>query len=99
MEIKSTSIFNQWIDKLKDTRAKAKIQVRIKRLQFGNFGDVKPVGEGISELRIDEGKEYRIYITSHGEQLIILLCGGDKSTQSKDIQQAKKIVKEIERYL
>ncbi|MCW7549614.1 type II toxin-antitoxin system RelE/ParE family toxin [Photorhabdus sp. APURE] len=99
MEIKSTSIFNQWIDKLKDTRAKAKIQVRIKRLQFGNFGDVKPVGEGISELRIDEGKGYRIYITSHGEQLIILLCGGDKSTQSKDIQQAKKIIKEIERYL
>ncbi|WP_017807609.1 type II toxin-antitoxin system RelE/ParE family toxin, partial [Avibacterium paragallinarum] len=84
IQIKSTTLFKKWLDELKDLRARAKIQTRIKRLQLGNFGDVKPVGEGISELRITEGKGYRIYLKNQNGVVVILLCAGDKSTQSKD---------------
>jgi len=92
----STEIFDGWIDELKDLRAKTKIQARIRRLKNGNFGDIEPVGEGFSEMRIHEGKGYRVYLKSHGKIMVILLCGGDKATQQKDIIRAKSIFKEIE---
>jgi putative addiction module killer protein len=92
----STEIFDGWIDELKDLRAKSKIQARIRRLKNGNFGDIEPVGEGFSEMRIHEGKGYRVYLKSHGKIMVILLCGGDKATQQKDIIRAKSIFKEIE---
>lgn len=76
-------------------RAKAKINARIKRLQFGNFGDIKSVNDGIFELRIDEGQGYRIYLKNQNGVLVILLCGGDKSTQEKDIKQAKLLAQEL----
>ena len=77
-------------------KARAKITIRIRRVSLGNLGDVKPVGEGISELRIDYGPGYRVYFTQKGNQLIILLVGGDKTTQANDIKKAKKIALEIE---
>ena len=83
IQIKSTTIFKQWLDNLKDLRARAKIQTRIKRLQMGNFGDVKPVGEGVSELRITEGKGYRVYLKNQNGVIVILLCAGDKASQEK----------------
>ncbi|MGY6089088.1 type II toxin-antitoxin system RelE/ParE family toxin [Avibacterium paragallinarum] len=95
IQIKSTTLFKKWLDELKDLRARAKIQTRIKRLQLGNFSDVKPVGEGISELRITEGKGYRIYLKNQNGVVVILLCAGDKSTQSKDIEKAKLLAKEL----
>lgn len=76
-------------------RAKAKINARIKRLQFGNFGDIKSVNDGIFELRIDEGQGYRVYLKNQNGVLVILLCGGDKSTQEKDIKQAKLLAQEL----
>ena len=95
MNIKQTHQFTNWLSKLKDTRAKQKIASRIRRLSFGNFGDVKPVGEGISELRIHEGKGYRVYLTQLNGMVVILLCGGDKKTQSRDIATAKTIAKDL----
>ncbi|WP_386691313.1 MULTISPECIES: type II toxin-antitoxin system RelE/ParE family toxin [unclassified Lonepinella] len=95
IQIKSTPIFNHWLDELKDLRAKAKIQTRIKRLQFGLFGDVKAVGEGISELRITEGQGYRVYLKNQQGMIIILLCGGNKSTQGDDIKKAKLLAQEL----
>jgi len=80
---------------LRDDRARAKIAVRIQRLAFGNPGDVKPVGEGISELRIPHGPGYRVYFMRRGNLFILLLCGGDKTTQNTDIGVAKKLAKEI----
>ena len=95
VQIRATTIFKQWLDDLKDLRARAKIQMRIKRLQMGNFGDVKAVGEGISELRITEGKGYRVYIKNQNGVIVILLCAGDKSTQENDIKKAKSLAKEL----
>ena len=83
--------FETWLRKLRDERARARIQARILRLSLGNAGDVKPVGSGISEMRIDYGPGYRVYFLKRGGALIILLCGGDKSTQSADIEEAKSI--------
>jgi putative addiction module killer protein len=80
---------------LKDTNAIARIVARIRRLELGNLGDVKPVGEGISELRIDYGPGYRIYFVQQGNTVVILLCGGDKRTQNKDIRTAKQMAKEV----
>jgi len=77
--------------KLADSRARMRIQVRIDRMAEGNFGDVKAIGEGISEARIDYGPGYRVYFMQQGRQLVILLCGGDKSSQSRDIKQARLI--------
>jgi len=94
IEIRETETFSSWLTALRDDRARAKIAVRIRRLAFGNPGDVKPVGEGISELRIHQDAGYRVYFVQRGEQLIVLLCGGDKSTQEKDIAAAKKLAKE-----
>jgi len=93
--IEKTSEFDKWFRKLKDRTAKAKILIRIQRIEEqGNFGDCQPVGEGISELRIHYAKGYRVYLKEHGEQLILLLIGGDKSTQNSDIEKAKKLWKE-----
>lgn len=81
--------------KLRDLRARARIQARIDRLELGNAGDVKPVGKGVSEMRIDYGPGYRVYFTQKGSELIILLVGGDKRSQSRDIQNAIEIAKEL----
>jgi putative addiction module killer protein len=95
-EIRETETFSCWLKALRDTEAKARIAVRIRRLAFGNPGDVKPVGEGITELRIPYGPGYRVYFVQRGTVLIVLLCGGDKKTQQKDIATAKRLAKEIE---
>jgi putative addiction module killer protein len=96
IEIRQTIEFSHWITKLKDQNAVARIQIRIRRLSLGNPGDVKPVGGGISEIRIDYGPGYRIYYHQRGLVLVLLLCGGDKSIQSTDIAKARSLAKEIE---
>jgi putative addiction module killer protein len=95
IEIKQTETYFKWEHKLKDQRAKAAIAARVFRLANGLLGDVSPVGQGISELRIHYGPGYRIYFKQNGNEIVILLCGGDKSTQSKDIETAKKLAKEL----
>jgi putative addiction module killer protein len=94
IEFKQTETFRKWRVRLKDGRIRALIASRLDRLAFGNAGDVKPVGQGISELRIDYGPGYRIYFMNRGNTIIILLCGGDKSTQAKDIQTAQRLAAE-----
>jgi putative addiction module killer protein len=95
VEIRKTELFAKWIDNLRDIQAKARVLVRIERLASGNAGDVKPVGEGISEMRIDYGPGYRVYFTKRGNELIILLAGGDKSSQSKDIKSAIRLAQNL----
>ena len=92
IEIRKTDLFAKWIDSLSDIRAKARILVRIERLATGNPGDARAVGEGISELRINYGPGYRVYYKKVGQTLIVLLAGGDKRTQSRDIKAAKRLV-------
>ena len=94
VEMLRTAIFDRWLSKLKDRRAVARILVRIDRLALGNPGDAKSVGGGVSELKIDYGPGYRVYFTQRGHQLILLLCGGDKSTQSRDVSTAQRIAAE-----
>jgi putative addiction module killer protein len=94
IEIRETETFSAWLRALRDDRAKAKIAVRVRRLAFGNPGDVKPVGEGVSELRVHHGAGYRVYFVQRGTVLIVLLCGGDKATQDKDIATAKTLARE-----
>jgi putative addiction module killer protein len=96
IEIRETSVFLEFIEELNDERAQAKIAARIDRLAAGNAGDVAPVGEGISEMRIHYGPGYRIYFVRRGQTVIVLLCGGDKSTQEKDIKIAKLLAKDLE---
>ena len=91
VEVVKSATFDRWLRKLKDRRAAARVLIRIDRLAAGNPGDVKPVGEGISELRIAYGPGYRVYYLQEGQRLIVLLCGGDKSSQQKDIDEAKRI--------
>ncbi len=91
IEIRKTDIFAEWLDGLRDIQARARIQARIERLAAGNPGDVEPVGEGVSELRINYGPGYRVYFKRRGQELIILLAGGDKSTQAKDIKAALRL--------
>lgn len=88
IEIRQTVHFSRWLSSLRDLRARARVQARIERLAAGNPGDCRPVGEGVSELRIDYGPGYRVYFVQRGSELIILLAGGDKSTQGADIQLA-----------
>ncbi|MDR2717173.1 MAG: type II toxin-antitoxin system RelE/ParE family toxin [Treponema sp.] len=92
-KMRPSSVFDKWLAKLRDPVAVARILARIKRLEEGNPGDVWPVGEGISELRIHYGPGYRVYYKDTGREIIILLCGGDKSTQQADIIRAKKIAR------
>ncbi|TEA79501.1 type II toxin-antitoxin system RelE/ParE family toxin [Allopusillimonas ginsengisoli] len=91
IELIKTNLFDRWLIDLRDRRARAKIETRIRRLSLGNPGDVKPVGEGISEIRIDYGPGYRVYYMQRGPVVVVLLCGGDKGSQSKDIALAKTI--------
>jgi putative addiction module killer protein len=90
-EIRKTDTYAKWLDCLRDIHARARVQARIERLATGNPGDVKPVGEGVSELRIDYGPGYRVYYTMRGRTLIILLAGGDKRTQAADIKTALRL--------
>jgi putative addiction module killer protein len=96
IEIRQTAAFSAWLAKLRDHRAKAKIAARIDRLAFGNPGDVESVGAGISELRIHYGAGYRVYFVRQGITLIVLLCGGDKTTQTRDIETAKLLASNLE---
>jgi putative addiction module killer protein len=93
-EVRRTGLFNQWFAKLRDDKAKARILVRIVRLSRGNLGDVKPVGGGVSELRIDYGPGYRVYFTRIGSLVVLLLVGGTKKTQPSDIERAQSMTKE-----
>jgi len=95
IEIRKTEQFAKWLDNLRDIKAKARVLVRIERLATGNTGDVKPVGEGISEMRIDYGPGYRVYFTKRGSELIILLAGGDKSSQTSDINVAMRLAQDL----
>ena len=95
VEIRKTELFAKWIDNLRDVQAKARVLVRIERLASGNAGDVKPVGEGISEMRIDYGPGYRVYFAKRGNELIILLAGGDKSSQTADIKVAIRLASNL----
>jgi putative addiction module killer protein len=94
-EVEKTDVFLKWLRNLNDVRAVARIQIRIDRLSLGNMGDVKAVGEGISEMRIDYGPGYRVYLKKSGIRVVILLCGGDKSSQIADIKAAKRMAKDI----
>ncbi|MDR1367879.1 MAG: type II toxin-antitoxin system RelE/ParE family toxin [Candidatus Accumulibacter sp.] len=91
MKFKQTPVFRKWRKKLRDPRARAMVASRLDRLAFGLPGDAEPVGEGVSELRIHYGPGYRVYYKRHGDVFILLLCGGDKSTQADDIKTAKKM--------
>ena len=95
IEIRKTDVFARWLDDLLDLRARARIQARIERLASGNPGDVKPAGEGVSELRIDYGPGYRVYFKRRGQRLIILLAGGDKSSQARDIKRAQRLARDL----
>ncbi|MBE3117737.1 MAG: type II toxin-antitoxin system RelE/ParE family toxin [Planctomycetes bacterium] len=95
LEIRKTHEFAEWLDGLGDVRARARILVRIERFAAGNPGDVKAVGEGVSELRIDYGPGYRVYYKKLGNKLVILLAGGDKSTQEKDIKIALRLARNL----
>lgn len=95
MEIRKTDTFAKWIDGLSDIRARARILVRIERLSAGNPGDVKSVGEGVSELRIDYGPGYRVYYKRIGQTVVILLAGGDKRNQTKDIKTAQRLAQNL----
>ena len=95
IEVRLTDVFADWLDGLADQVAVARIVVRIRRLELGNPGDVKPVGGGVSELRIDYGPGYRLYFSQRGSALVVLLCGGDKSNQKKDIALAKRMAQEL----
>ena len=95
IEIRQTEVYASWFAKLRDRQARVRIDTRIRRLSLGNPGDVKPVGEGVSELRLDYGPGYRVYFVQRGPLLIILLAGGDKSTQSRDIQTALELARQL----
>jgi putative addiction module killer protein len=93
IEIRQTEVFARWFGGLRDRNARARIDARIRRLSLGNPGDVEPVGEGVSELRIDFGPGYRVYYAQKGKALVILLAGGDKGTQAQDIKKALELAK------
>jgi putative addiction module killer protein len=95
IEIRKTEIFAKWLDELRDIRARARILVRIERLASGNPGDVKAVGEGVSELRINYGPGYRVYYKRRGQKVVVLLAGGEKSTQAKDIKTALRLAQNL----
>jgi putative addiction module killer protein len=94
IELRQTETFRKWWKRLRDERARGVIFARLDRLAYGHTGDVEPVGQGVSELRIHYGPGYRVYIQKRGNTVIVLLCGGDKSTQAKDIKTAKRLAEQ-----
>jgi len=95
IEIRKTDVYAKWLDGLLDVRGRARILARVERLAAGNLGDVRPVGEGVSELRIDYGPGYRVYFKQHGREVVILLAGGDKSSQARDIKTALRLARNV----
>ena len=96
VEIRKTDIYAKWLDGLRDARARARVLVRVERLAAGNPGDVKPVGEGVSELQIDYGSGYRVYYKKLGRRVVILLAGGDKRTQTDDVRTALRLARNLQ---
>lgn len=96
IEVRQTEAFSHWLRRLRDENARSRVLIRIRRLSLGNFGDVKPVGGGISELRIDYGPGYRVYLCRRGDAIILLLTAGTKKTQEADIAQAKELAQSRE---
>ncbi len=96
IEIRQTAVYSKWFAALRDLRARAQILRRVERMEAGNPGDVASVGNGVSEMRIHYGPGYRLYFAYRGDELVLLLCGGDKSSQSRDIATAKQIAKELD---
>jgi putative addiction module killer protein len=94
-EIRKTETYARWLDGLHDIHARARVQVRVERLAAGNPGDVRPVGEGVSEMRIDYGPGYRVYYTQRGREVVVLLAGGDKRTQVTDIKTALRLARNL----
>lgn len=95
LEVRKTEVYAKWLDSLRDVRAKARILVRVERLAAGNPGDARPVGEGVSELRIDYGPGYRVYFKRQGRTVVVLLAGGDKRTQNRDIGTALRLARNL----
>lgn len=95
-EVEATSVYSGWFRSLRDRTARTRIAARIIRMQAGNFGDAKSVGASLYELRLAFGPGYRVYYTRRSERIILLLCGGDKSSQSRDISRAKQLISELE---
>ena len=95
LEVRQTAAYAAWFDGLRDRLTRSRIDIRIRRLSLGNPGDAKPVGEGVSELRIDHGPGYRVYFTHRGDVCIVLLAGGDKSTQERDIRETKSLAQQL----
>lgn len=95
IEVRQSETFTRWLDGLRDRNARIRIATRIRRMEMGNPGDVKAVGEGVSEMRITYGPGYRVYFVQDGKTVVVLLCGGDKSSQSRDIAHAKQMAKEL----
>jgi putative addiction module killer protein len=95
MEVRQTDVFTDWFAGLRDREARARITVRVRRLSLGNPGDVKPVGSGVSEMRIDYGPGYRVYFVGRGDTVVVLLCGGDKRHQDRDIARALELAQEV----
>ncbi|MCY3847078.1 MAG: type II toxin-antitoxin system RelE/ParE family toxin [Acidobacteria bacterium] len=95
LEVRKTEVYARWLDGLRDVRARARVLVRVERLAAGNPGDVKPVGEGVSEMRIDYGGGYRVYFKRQGQTVVVLLAGGDKRTQNTDIETALRLARNL----
>ena len=95
LAIRKTETYARWLDGLRDIRARARLLVRVERLAAGNPGDVRPVGEGVSEMRIDYGPGYRVYYTQRGREVVVLLAGGDKGTQATDIKTALRLARNL----
>ena len=93
VEVRQTDVYARWFGRLRDRQARARIDIRIRRLELGNPGDVRPVGAGVSELRISYGPGYRVYFVQRGQSLVILLAGGDKSSQARDITRARALAR------
>lgn len=95
VEIRQTMVYDRWFRKVRDTHARARILARIRRLSLGNPGDVRPVGEGVSELRIDYGPGYRVYYVHRGKAVVVLFAGGDKDSQDRDITKARRLARNL----
>ena len=95
LEVRATEVYTRWLDSLRDVRARARVLVRVERLAAGNPGDVRPVGEGVSEMRIDYGPGYRVYFKQQGRMIVVLLAGGDKRTQREDVATALRLARNL----